>query len=149
VAVKVDKNCLRFVWQARLEIGILKRLRCLDPDACNIVKLNESFFDKTKVCMRFELMNQRQSDNQGLSTRELRPIMHKLATTLDHLSSTGLVHTDLKPDRMMFVNRHERPLKVKLIDFGLAQAVADIKPSACVQATYYREPEVHIPIHTF
>uniref|UniRef100_A0A8P4GH69 Protein kinase domain-containing protein n=1 Tax=Dicentrarchus labrax TaxID=13489 RepID=A0A8P4GH69_DICLA len=86
-------------------------------------------------------------DFRGLSMAELRPILFQLATTLSHLRSMDIVHADLKPDNVMIVDSKKQPLKVKLIDFGLARPVSAVEPGVCVQTTWYRAPEVmlHLP----
>ncbi|XP_051276059.1 homeodomain-interacting protein kinase 1-like [Dicentrarchus labrax] len=47
----------------------------------------------------------------------------------------------------MIVDSKKQPLKVKLIDFGLARPVSAVEPGVCVQTTWYRAPEVmlHLP----
>uniref|UniRef100_A0A3Q4MIA6 Protein kinase domain-containing protein n=1 Tax=Neolamprologus brichardi TaxID=32507 RepID=A0A3Q4MIA6_NEOBR len=74
-------------------------------------------------------------NHQGLPITELRPILQQLANALFHLSSLGIVHADLKLGNIVVVNRHQSPVNVKVIDFGLACPVS------------YRAPEVmlHIP----
>ena len=44
----------------------------------------------------------------------------QLAIALQALEGIGLIHTDIKLENIMLVNQREQPLKVKLIDFGLA-----------------------------
>uniref|UniRef100_A0A669CJN3 Protein kinase domain-containing protein n=1 Tax=Oreochromis niloticus TaxID=8128 RepID=A0A669CJN3_ORENI len=125
VAIKVNKSDPEILQQAKHEIFILEQLQRLDPDRCNIVEWNGYFLDGERICLNFELLDQSLWDyiggwnNQGLPIRELRPILHQIANALFHLGSVGIVHADLKPANIMVVNRHESPIKVKLIDFGL------------------------------
>ena len=58
----------------------------------------------------------------------------QLAIALKALKGIGLIHTDIKLENIMLVNRQEQPLKVKLIDFGLAVPASEamhwrIKPN--------------------
>lgn len=50
------------------------------------------------------------------------------------------MHSDIKPDNVMFVSRERR--QVKLIDFGLALLTSRLKPGMLVQAPAFRAPEV-------
>eukprot|EP00064_Thunnus_orientalis_P007357 superscaffoldBa00000811_g7377 len=148
VAIKVNKNHPEIVQQAREEIAILKSLKCLDPDTSNIVRWNGFFFDKDHICLNFELLDQSLYDymeerhHQGLSIQELSPVVHQLATALSHLRSMSIIHADLKPDNIMVVNRHQQPLKVKIIDFGLACHASAAEPGVCLQTIWYRAPEI-------
>uniref|UniRef100_A0A671Y8W6 Protein kinase domain-containing protein n=1 Tax=Sparus aurata TaxID=8175 RepID=A0A671Y8W6_SPAAU len=64
VAIKVNKNRPHIFNQARREIEILKRLRGLDPDTCNIVKWNGFFFHKENICLNFELLDKSLTQQQ-------------------------------------------------------------------------------------
>ncbi|CAI5638195.1 unnamed protein product [Oreochromis niloticus] len=155
VAIKVNKSDPEILQQAKLEIFILEQLRRLDPDRCNIVEWNGYFLDGERICLNFELLDQslwdyiRDRNNQGLPIRELRPILHQIANALFHLGSVGIVHADLKPGNIMVVNRHESPVKVKLIDFGLACPASALIPGDRVGTVGYCAPEVMlgIPYH--
>ncbi|CAI5694586.1 unnamed protein product [Oreochromis niloticus] len=131
-----------------LEIFILEQLRRLDPDGANTVKWNGFFLDRERVCLNFELLDQCLWDyiwsqnNQGLPIREFRPILRQLTNALSHLGSLGIVHADLKPGNIMVVNHHESPVKVKLIDFGLACPASAVNPRDCVGTVGYSAPEV-------
>ncbi|XP_030602485.1 ribosomal protein S6 kinase alpha-6-like [Archocentrus centrarchus] len=150
VAIKVNKNRLKSLKQAKSEMFILEQLRCLDPDRCNIVKWNGYFLDRERICLNFELLDQsllhylKDRRNEGLPISELRPILYQLTNALSHLSSMGIVHTDLKPDNVMVVDRHQSPIKVKLIDFGLARPVSSLDPIVRVQPIWRRAPEVMV-----
>uniref|UniRef100_A0A3P8RE28 Protein kinase domain-containing protein n=1 Tax=Astatotilapia calliptera TaxID=8154 RepID=A0A3P8RE28_ASTCA len=148
VAIKVNRNHPDTLQQAKLEIFILEQLRRLDPDAANIVKWNGFFHDGERVCLNFEILDQclwdyiRDRKNQGLPISEVRPILHQLTNALSHLGSVGIVHADLKSRNIMVVNRHESPIKVKLIDFGLACPASAVMPVDRVGTVGYSAPEV-------
>lgn len=55
VAVKVIK--CRYGEIGRQEIYILQRLRCLDPDRCNVVRFNSYFLHNKAICPSFELLD--------------------------------------------------------------------------------------------
>uniref|UniRef100_A0AAZ1XZ01 Protein kinase domain-containing protein n=1 Tax=Oreochromis aureus TaxID=47969 RepID=A0AAZ1XZ01_OREAU len=130
VAIKVNKGRPDILQQAKLEIFILEQLRRLDPDAANIVKWDGFFHDGERVCLNFELLDQ------------FGPILRQLTNALSHLGSVGIVHADLKSGNIMVVNRHESPIKVKLIDFGLACPASAVMPGDRVGTVGYSAPEV-------
>lgn len=150
-AVKFIKNQPEFIQKAKGEIGNLKRLRCLDPDTCNIVKWYEFFFHKETICLTFELLDvslwdyMKERLHLGLPMSEMRPIIHQIATALTHLRYIGIVHADLKPNNVMIVDRLQHPFKVKLIDFGLSY-LSSGPPGVVVQTIFYRAPEVILGI---
>ncbi|XP_049578412.1 homeodomain-interacting protein kinase 2-like [Syngnathus scovelli] len=150
VAVKVFKKHRNSVNNAKEEISVLKQLWALDPDQCHIVRWQGFFFHKENICLNFELLDQNLREfmqyHCALSVQQVRPVVHQLATALSHMSAVGLVHADIKPENIMVVDRHQRPLKVKLADFGLAKNVADIAAGDCVQTLWYRAPEVILGI---
>uniref|UniRef100_A0A3P8PZL2 Protein kinase domain-containing protein n=1 Tax=Astatotilapia calliptera TaxID=8154 RepID=A0A3P8PZL2_ASTCA len=130
----------------RLFVSLIKQM--LDPDAANIVQWNGFFHDGQRVCLKFELLDQCLWDyigdrnKQGLPISEVRPILGQITNALSHLSSVGIVHADLKPGNIMVVNRHESPIKVKLIDFGLACPASAVIPGDFVGTVGYCAPEV-------
>uniref|UniRef100_A0A669E0X8 Protein kinase domain-containing protein n=1 Tax=Oreochromis niloticus TaxID=8128 RepID=A0A669E0X8_ORENI len=150
VAIKVNKKTPKILQPAKKEILILEQLRGLDADRCNIVQWNGFFLDHQRICLNFELLDQclwdyiEDQNNQGLPISEVRPILHQLTNALSHLGSVGIVHADLKPGNIMVVNRHKCPIKVKLIDFGLACPASKVNPGGCEGTVGYRAPEVVI-----
>uniref|UniRef100_A0A3P9CQF6 Protein kinase domain-containing protein n=1 Tax=Maylandia zebra TaxID=106582 RepID=A0A3P9CQF6_9CICH len=74
------------------------------------------------------------------------PILHQLANALFHLGSVGIVHADLKSGNIMVVNRHESPVKVKVIDFGLAHPASALIPGHRLGTVGYCAPEVMLGI---
>ncbi|XP_044065504.1 homeodomain-interacting protein kinase 1-like isoform X2 [Siniperca chuatsi] len=147
VAVKIIKNS-NFTSEAQNEVAILQQLRAFDSDRFNFVRCNDAFIDKEHVCLEFEMLDVSLMDflekkpSRSLSVKEIRPILHQMATTLQLLRSLGVVHTDLKPDNIMMVDRVNQPLKIKMIDFGLACHVSQTQWGSYIQPRYYRSPEV-------
>lgn len=150
-ALKLIRYAPESIQQVKVEVANLKRLQCLDPDACNIVRWYDFFFHMETICLTFELLDlslwdyMKERPNQGLPMSEIRPVTHQMATALIHLKSIGIVHADLKPDNIMIVDRRQQPLKVKLTDFGLAYPSSG-SPGVVVQTLFYRSPEVILGI---
>uniref|UniRef100_A0A3P8S663 Protein kinase domain-containing protein n=1 Tax=Amphiprion percula TaxID=161767 RepID=A0A3P8S663_AMPPE len=146
VAVKVNKGQEGVLQQAISEIAVLKRMRCLDRDICNVVQWDGFFFDKENICITFELLDMSLRDymkeqDRGFTIGELKPILYQLATALASLHSIGITHMDLKPDNIM-VDRSHQQLKVKLIDFGLARPVSALHQGDCMGTLFYCAPEM-------
>uniref|UniRef100_A0A3P8SBF4 Protein kinase domain-containing protein n=1 Tax=Amphiprion percula TaxID=161767 RepID=A0A3P8SBF4_AMPPE len=152
VAVKVNKGEEGVFQQAIEEIAILKQLRRLNPDTCNIVQWDGFFFDKERICLTFELLDQSlhqylQEQNQyGLPMGELRPVLHQLATALSYVHSINIIHADLKPVNIMVVDRHQHPVRVKVIDFGLACPVSEAQQGMRLGTLWYRAPEMSLGV---
>lgn len=147
VAIKTIRERSKKAEQAQRELAILQQLGNLDGNTCGIVKCHGVFSDTNHLYMCFELLDQslesymNDRERQPLTLMEVKPIIHQLATALLHLKSLGIVHADLNPKHVMVVNRHERPLKVRLIDFALAFESA-ASPGRRVQSVCYSAPEV-------
>ena len=62
----------------------------------------------------------------------------QLAIALLALKGIGLIHTDIKMENIMLVNQLEQPLKVKLIDFGLAVPASEAKQQRIKPILEYR-----------
>ncbi|XP_055009181.1 homeodomain-interacting protein kinase 2-like [Boleophthalmus pectinirostris] len=99
-------------------------------------------------CLAFEMLEvdlfsfMSNRDWVPLQLNEIRPIAHQLLVALDALKGLGIVHTDIKPDNIMFSDLEEHPLKVKLIDFGEARKVSQVQLGATLQPCGSRAPEV-------
>ncbi|XP_061686661.1 homeodomain-interacting protein kinase 2-like isoform X3 [Syngnathoides biaculeatus] len=102
--------------------------------------------DEGQFCLEFEKLDmslhQLLEWRLPLSVMEIRPVLQQLTTALQFLKSVGIVHCDLKPDNIMVVDHLQLPLKVKVIDFGLALHASELSRGMTVQSMWYRCPEV-------
>ena len=62
----------------------------------------------------------------------------QLATAFDALKTIRVIHTDVKPDNIMVVNRWTNPIRVKLIDFGLAIPATQTRTGMRLQTVFFR-----------
>lgn len=62
----------------------------------------------------------------------------QLLEALDALKVLGILHTDIKPDNVMFVNVQDQLLRVKLIDFGAAIPASKVQLGMGLQPAGYR-----------
>ncbi|KAM7367873.1 hypothetical protein PAMP_014142 [Pampus punctatissimus] len=147
VAVKFIRHN-RFIKEAKHEEAIFKKLEALNSNRFNIVRWIGSFTYEGLYCLEFEKLDinlhefVQRSHFQSLALKEIRPILQQLATALQFLASIGIAHSDLKPDNIMMVDHLNQPLKIKIIDFGLAFPVSKARQGATVQAKWYRSPEI-------
>ncbi|KAA8587177.1 hypothetical protein FQN60_001013 [Etheostoma spectabile] len=147
VALKIYKN-KAFIEEAKEEASILRILKELGSDQFNIVKWHDSFTFEGRYYLEFEELDisltefLQMSPSKSLGLTDVRPIVQQLATALDFLKSTGFAHSDLKPDNIMMVDRVRQPLRVKVIDFGLALNHPENWTGATLQTRWYRAPEI-------
>ncbi|KAK7899380.1 hypothetical protein WMY93_020233 [Mugilogobius chulae] len=146
VAVKKMKNNNGI----QREVYMLQRISCLDPDKHNVVRFNRYFTSSTgHHYMEFEKLDKTLHDylveqKKSLSLNEIRPIASQLLIALENLRRLGMVHTDIKPDNIMFVDHENEPFRVKLIDFGLARVKSELRLGMEMQPLGYRAPEVSL-----
>ncbi|XP_061781365.2 homeodomain-interacting protein kinase 2-like [Nerophis lumbriciformis] len=148
VAIKILKHEASIKQDLDRELLMLKKISALDPDNSNMVRFYEHFEHEGNICLVFELLDcnlidmMEERQRQPLSLDEVRVIGHQLLVALDSLKALGIVHTDIKPDNIMLVNRKDQPLRVKLIDFGNAISASKVKRGLDIQPVGYRAPEI-------
>ncbi|XP_034738836.1 homeodomain-interacting protein kinase 2-like [Etheostoma cragini] len=129
------------------EVEMLTKIRSLDPKKKNLVRFIDNFMFQDASCLAFEMLDKSLWDLLDetltpLSLHEIRRIAQQLLVAFEALKSIGIIHADLKPDNVMLVNHHKEPFRVKLIDFGLALPLSEVKVGMSVQPYAYRAPEV-------
>ncbi|KAI9517667.1 hypothetical protein NQZ68_004889 [Dissostichus eleginoides] len=147
VALKVMRS-----WQciedAKSEEDILKQMKLSNCHLFNIVLWNDSFQYKKRYCLEFEKLDislyefLRKRRSMSLKLKEIRAIVQQLAIALDFLDVVDIVHCDLKPANIMMVDHVRQPLKIKVIDFGLAVNNSAQHTGETLQTLYYRSPEI-------
>ncbi|KAK1876997.1 Homeodomain-interacting protein kinase 1 [Dissostichus eleginoides] len=141
VAVRITKI------QTEKEHGILQKLRSFDSDVGNFVRWDTSFLYKDHLCQEFELLDMNLKEfvdtrkTLSLHLKDIRPIVHQVATALKVLKGLGITHTDVRPENIMLVDHVRQPLKVKLIDFGSACDATKAEQVPSMQHTWYMAPE--------
>ena len=120
----------------RTEINFLKLF-----DHPNILKLFETYFDGTNMYLISELCEggslldrlnfhyPSAAPTKLMSEGQVALIVQQILAALAVCHSLHVIHRDVKPENILFVNRSkESPLK--LIDFGLATTLADAVSAA-------------------
>ncbi|KAK5869603.1 hypothetical protein PBY51_024307 [Eleginops maclovinus] len=147
VALKVIRRW-HSIEDAKNEEEILKQLKFLNSHLFIIVVWNDSFRYKERYCMEFEKLDislhefLQKRNSSSLKLKEIRPIVQQLAIALEFLDDTGIVRGDLKPENIMMVDHVRQPLKIKVINFGLAVNNSAQHTGAFLQTQYYRSPEI-------
>ncbi|KAF0036673.1 hypothetical protein F2P81_011985 [Scophthalmus maximus] len=168
VALKIKKD-IAYVQDKEKEVFMLNVIGILNSDHTNIVTFFERFEYMGQICLAFEMLDGHlyqlleQRGWKPMAINEIRPIAKQacscdqcimesiifcsaylilLLGALDALKGLGVMHTDIKPDNIMLVNRHDQPLRVKLIDFGAALLASDVQLGMDIQPLGYRAPEV-------
>ncbi|XP_028300730.1 homeodomain-interacting protein kinase 3-like [Gouania willdenowi] len=148
VAVKIIKD--GFEDHLENEISMLKVISVLDTDRTNLLTFYEHFVYMDCNCLAFELLEidlhtlMENREWEPLSVNYIHTIAEQLLVALDALKGLGIIHTDIKPDNVMVVNRNIQELKVKLIDYGVAVKTSSMEPCLEIQPLGYRAPEVSI-----
>lgn len=62
-----------------------------------------------------------------LTEREVIKYMLQIIDGVNFIHKQGIVHLDLKPENIMCINKTGS--KIKLIDFGLARRLGNLKPN--------------------
>uniref|UniRef100_A0A8C6T1Q8 Protein kinase domain-containing protein n=1 Tax=Neogobius melanostomus TaxID=47308 RepID=A0A8C6T1Q8_9GOBI len=132
VALKAMKICENTDYVVAKEVFMLDKVSTLDPDADNIIRFNKYFKSTEGLhCMEFELLD-----------LSIRLMAKNLLISLQGLRRVGVIHTDVKPDNVMYVDQQNEPFRVKLIDFGVATLAERAKTGKIMQPIAYRAPEV-------
>lgn len=112
-----------------------------------IVQYNGYFLCSTNICIHLELLDQDletyvMEREWALPVAEIKSIILQVAFALDHLEFAGIVHADLKPGNIMVVNKHERPVRIKLVDFGMAFQASSVINNHILGTIGFRAPEI-------
>ncbi|XP_030259461.1 homeodomain-interacting protein kinase 2-like isoform X2 [Sparus aurata] len=127
---------------------MLRKMKCLDIEKYNIVKFIDTFPTQFGNAVVFEALDISLYDYldrtncEPMLLSDIRAIIKQLATALDALKKSGIIHTDVKCDNIMMVNHQLRPLKVKLIDFGVAISTSHARQGMRLQPLSLRSPEI-------
>uniref|UniRef100_A0A3B5Q7I6 Protein kinase domain-containing protein n=1 Tax=Xiphophorus maculatus TaxID=8083 RepID=A0A3B5Q7I6_XIPMA len=146
VAIKIIRKDLKHA--GRSEILNMFSLRKFDSDRCSLIKMTDHFVHKEHQCLAFEILDidlfefMKGRHFKPLSVSAIRLIAQQMLVALQALKSIAMVHTDIKPDNIMLVNHKLIPFKVKLIDFGMAKHVSELRTGSWVQPNCYRAFEV-------
>jgi predicted Ser/Thr protein kinase len=143
VAIKVmdkTKLSLKELDSLRVESEILKKC-----NHKNIVKFIDQFENPEKIFIILEYLSGKNlfnfliSQEEILSNRMNRLIVHQIAQGIKYLSKLGIVHRDLKPENIMISEQNE----VKIVDFGLARIFGkDNLVTEVIGTLAYVAPEV-------
>ncbi|CAC9469705.1 protein_kinase_-_putative [Leishmania infantum] len=150
VCLKIINNTKDFFDQSLDEIRLLTLLnRQKDPDDAHIVRLIDAFYYKEHVMLVTELLrdtlydygkyNREEEKEFYFTLPRLRRLTRQIVEALTYVHSLNLIHTDLKPENIMFVS-YSRCI-VKVIDFGSSCFLSD-HLSSYIQSRSYRAPEV-------
>lgn len=148
VAVKILKNHPSYARQGQIEVSILSKLMSENADLYNFVKALDVFTHRSHTCLVFEMLDVNLYDFlkhnkfQPLTLGQIRPVTQQVLAALFKLKQLGLIHADLKPENIMFVDPVHQPFKVKVIDFGSASHISKAVQSTYLQSRYYRAPEI-------
>ncbi|KAI3377524.1 hypothetical protein L3Q82_008425, partial [Scortum barcoo] len=117
------------------EASTMKLLMDHNLDQDNIVKYHEELstdqhlvFEELDIDFLKYLMER----DSPMQLEDIRVVIQQLATALDSLKSVGLIHTDLKPNNIMFVDHVKKPFQVKVIDFRDGKIIMGLPYSEAV-----------------
>ena len=140
VAVKVLKDLDATYSHSLREIEILEGLQRAFKEENRCVELLESFAFRGHKVMVLPLYHRTlRAALPELSLPLITSVLQQLVAALAQVHSKNIIHSDLKPDNIMFTSARQDT--VKIIDFGSACSGKELLFQR-IQSRYYRAPEV-------
>ncbi|XP_068106914.1 homeodomain-interacting protein kinase 4 [Hyperolius riggenbachi] len=132
------------------ELNMLKAIEKLDPEQSHIIRFITCFKDKISYYMVFEFLHldlfqyQKMNGFAPVPVRYIRTIASQVLKALAKLKEISVIHADLKPQNIMLIDQDKYPFKIKLIDFGNANYLSEVKhlTEPYMQTRFYRAPEI-------
>ena len=117
VALKESKS-KRDIKSLKAEAEFLSQL-----SSPNIINLLSTFIHKKKFYLVLEFCDGNLLDiiDSLKNIKDILQISLQILTALAHIHSKGIIHTDLKPENIMFTKSPTGEISIKVADFGLAQ----------------------------
>uniref|UniRef100_A0A7S1TNU6 Non-specific serine/threonine protein kinase n=1 Tax=Erythrolobus australicus TaxID=1077150 RepID=A0A7S1TNU6_9RHOD len=117
-------------------------------DHPNVVRLFDIFDTPQRLFLVMEYMEGGElfdiiAEEKQFSEEKAAQVMREVLNGVQYLHEAGVVHRDIKPENILCVNK-SWPLKVKLVDFGLANMVESEETllKSLVGTCVYRAPEM-------
>lgn len=144
VAVKVIRSVEKYMDAGYNEIDIHDTLREMGS-VCH-VRLLKYFEIEDHLFLVFDLMNEtldERLERVGPSLQFCKHIGYQLLKALQHCHAQNLIHTDIKPENVMFDTNNENDMY--LIDFGnalVSTSVHALERTYVITTQEFRAPEV-------
>ena len=129
----------------RREIEILKKM-----DHPNIIKLYEVYESERSLYLVmeecrggeiFDRIIEHIQSKKMYSEKDASIIFQQVMSCLQYCYNKNICHRDLKPENILYLNPgSEKDNRIKIIDFGLSQAIDKLKTK--VGTAYYVSPEI-------
>ncbi|CAF1384525.1 unnamed protein product [Rotaria sordida] len=92
----------------------------------HIVRIRDAFYNSPTVYIVTELMRggelfDKICQEKSLSERESAKIMYVIIKTVEQLHRNSIVHRDLQPRNIMYLDESRRPSSLRIVDFGFAK----------------------------
>uniref|UniRef100_A0AAY5K959 Protein kinase domain-containing protein n=1 Tax=Esox lucius TaxID=8010 RepID=A0AAY5K959_ESOLU len=150
VAVKMMKIDVLRNQIIKNELKLTGALSRTNIKASHIVQFHEAFRDQTHHYLVFELLEKnlyqllKENGFMPMAIRNIRTITCQIIKALVKLKELAIIHADLKPENVMVVDHCRHPFRVKLIDFGSASILNEVRfvKEPYIQSRFYRSPEI-------
>ncbi|KAK8846239.1 hypothetical protein M9Y10_020245 [Tritrichomonas musculus] len=147
VAIKMLRDKPKIHSQIVFELDLLKMLQSNsdDDDDHHIIRYIESFTFRGFFCIVMELLSidiyaaLKYQRFIGFRKSVIQMVARQTAEALAFIHKTGIIHADIKPENILFLNKEQTAIKV--IDYGCSCFVGKLLFSY-IQSRYYRAPEV-------
>lgn len=161
VAIKIVRGLQKYREAAMIEVDVLGEVGRNDKRGTRCVQMRNWFDYRNHICIVFEKLGPslydflRKNNYCPFPIDLVREIGRQLLESVAYMHELHLIHTDLKPENVLFVSseyvklslqdkegmRLPKSSAVKLIDFG-STTFENQNHSSVVSTRHYRAPEV-------
>ena len=146
VAIKMLRNTYKYHDQILLEKEYLRALqKDLGPENHHIIRCREVIYFRDHIGLVMELAGVNiysvltQTPFRRFTMATIQMIARQTAEALKFVHSKNIIHSDIKPENILFTNARRRG--IKLIDFGCS-CLKGNTIFTYIQSRFYRAPEV-------
>jgi dual specificity tyrosine-phosphorylation-regulated kinase 2/3/4 len=150
LALKVIRNKKKFIYQANVEIKILKDIKKNDPkDKSNIIKILDNFIFRNHIWLTFDLFSInlyeliKSNHHNGFPLDIIRRFAIQILQALRFLRKREVIHWDLKPENILL--KKSNKTGIKIIDLGSSWYQTK-QVYTYIQSRFYRAPEIMLGI---
>ena len=146
---RVIKRIFKNRFTKDLNESIMNEIKILSKmDHLNILKIIEYFEDEHNIFLITEYLEggelyDRLIEKKNFSELNASKILKQILSAVSYMHNNGIIHRDLKLENIMFEEKEDDDLELKIIDFGTSRRIQTNESlSAFFGTPYYMAPEI-------